>query len=150
MPLSPQNQLLINRPSQRSTQSLPPNPQPQPPKKTAHPILPNHQPPGAHHIPIPPRHKLQPRLNRIKRISNSRREPRGKRPGDEIDTRGRRGRARHTAEPALHLLVEEDVEAGVGGVAGGGGAEAGEEAAQALGAEDVAAGAGEGAVGVVV
>lgn len=36
----------------------------------------------------------------------------------------------------LALLVEEDVEASIGGIAHGSGAEAGDEAAQALGGED--------------
>lgn len=57
---------------------------------------------------------------------------------------------RHCREPPLQLLVDENVQAGVGGVAGGRRSKPGEKPAEALGPDDVSAGADETAVGVVV
>jgi hypothetical protein len=161
--LRPPYHLLVHCPRQRTTDRLPPNPQTQACKHAPHALLPQHHPRRLNHIPIPRRHKLQARLDCIKRIRDRRRRHCRHNARHKIRPRCAR-RRRHMQRfgaplyhrrcllqlAQLHLrpLVHEHVQARVRRVTHGRCAEAREKAAETFLCENVFGRAGERGVGV--
>ena len=82
--LCPANQLLVHRPSERTTNRLTSNPNPQPVKKTPQPFFSNHLLPRLHQVRVRVRHELDPRLDCVERVRDGGAQPSGGHTRDEV------------------------------------------------------------------